>query len=45
MLVFDLTNQDSFLQISKWLENIKENADENISIVLLGNKYDLKELI
>ena len=39
---FDITNQKSFDNVKKWLENIRENNDK-IPIVLFGNKCDLKE--
>ncbi|KAL9653941.1 hypothetical protein ABK040_014154 [Willaertia magna] len=40
ILVFDLTNLQSFLNISKWTEEIKD-LDEKVPILLIGNKSDL----
>ena len=42
VLVFDLTDQNSFDNINKyWLPKIIENCDSNIELLLVGNKEDL----
>ena len=43
LLVFDVTNRESFENIPTWLERLKENAGEGIVIMLIGNKSDLNE--
>ena len=43
LLVYDITNPKSFENLDKWLSDLKTNGDDNISIVLLGNKSDLEE--
>ncbi len=43
LLVFDLTDRESFNKIKNWLMNIYEKAGENVVIVLVGNKIDLKD--
>lgn len=43
ILVYDVTKKKTFLNISKWLEEIKQNADKDIVIMLVGNKVDLVE--
>ena len=44
ILIFDVTNIKSFENIKKWINEIKEEISENVSIVLIGNKIDkLKE--
>ncbi|XP_067939250.1 ras-related protein Rab-10-like [Watersipora subatra] len=43
MLVYDVTNQRSFENISKWLHNIDEHANEDVEKMLLGNKCDMEE--
>ena len=40
ILVFDVTLRDSFQNVSKWLEDIKENLN-NPCLVLFANKIDL----
>ena len=44
ILVFDLTDRDSFANIRVWLKNIFEKAGPNVVICLVGNKMDLFEL-
>ena len=39
---FDLTNKKTFLNVKKWLEDIRDNNDK-IPIVLFGNKCDILE--
>lgn len=41
ILVYDLTNYKSFENISKWLRNINEHANEDVEKLLLGNKCDM----
>ena len=42
LLVYDITNQKSFMDIDKWFSEI--NGEENIKpIVLIGNKSDMNE--
>ena len=43
ILVFDLTNKDSFDKLGGWLKDINENGPEDVSVILVGNKSDLKE--
>lgn len=42
LLVFDLTNENSFLNIKKWLNEIKLHSNSNVIIFLIGNKLDLE---
>ena len=41
MIVYDITNGNSFRNISKWIEDIQEYSPETITLVLVGNKVDL----
>ena len=47
LLVFDLTDKESFDNLSSWIERIKSEQDEenNFKVILLGNKCDLKNQI
>lgn len=40
LVVFDLSNTKSFLNIRKWLDNINCYCNNNIIIKLIGNKCD-----
>lgn len=41
MLVYDITQEKSFDNISKWLRNIEEHANEDVEKMILGNKCDM----
>ena len=41
MLVYDITNKESFELIHKWLDDIRENNKMGIGKILVGNKADL----
>ena len=43
LLVFDITNAISFNNLEQWVEEIKENGNPNITVILIGNKCDMKE--
>ena len=43
IIVFDITNKESFLSLNRWLTDAKNNANENTIFVICGNKIDLKE--
>ena len=40
LLVYDVCNRDSFVACESWSEQIKDNSDENVVIILVGNKVD-----
>jgi Ras-related protein Rab-11A len=42
LLVFDITNRQSFLNVTKWLQEVNHYCNDNILIMLIGNKRDLK---
>ncbi|KAF9665741.1 hypothetical protein SADUNF_Sadunf16G0155300 [Salix dunnii] len=44
MLVYDITKRQSFDHVAKWLEELRDHADNNIVIMLIGNKSDLGTL-
>ena len=41
ILVFDLTNLDTFLTMTKWIKEVKSYTKPDIKIILCGNKCDL----
>ena len=43
VIVYDVTERNSFEHIEKWLGEINKFAKENVLIFLVGNKIDLKE--
>lgn len=42
LLLFDLGNRSTFEQIASWVESIKDKADADTFIYLVGNKCDLE---
>ena len=40
MLLYDITERESFENISYWMSKIKENAKSDINVILVGNKLD-----
>ena len=38
--MYDVTERDSFENIQHWVHQIRENADERVRLVLVGNKCD-----
>ena len=43
LLVYDITNKDSFENVNKWAKEIKENSEDAKPIILIGNKKDLED--
>ena len=44
VLVYDVSKPTTFENISRWLKELRDHADANIRIMLVGNKTDLKHL-
>lgn len=44
MLVYDISKRLTFDHVSRWLEELRNHADKNIVIMLVGNKCDLSTL-
>jgi len=44
LLIYDISNRNTFEKLQFWLDDLKENADiDNLFIYLVGNKNDKKE--
>ncbi len=43
LLVYDISRKETFNNLNRWINEIKNNSDENINILLIGNKCDLEE--
>ena len=41
LLIFDLTNKDSFHDLDYWIQQIRSHADEDCVITLMPNKKDI----
>ena len=42
-IVYDITRKSTFVNIDKWISDLKLNGDQNICIIILGNKSDLDD--
>ena len=42
LLVYDTTSKDSFNSIDKWMEEIRDKTANDIKLMIIGNKIDLK---
>ena len=43
LLVYDITNEKSFIACKRWMEELRDHAEPDIVIMLVGNKLDLTE--
>eukprot|EP00929_Paragymnodinium_shiwhaense_P043956 TRINITY_DN2255_c0_g1_i1.p1 TRINITY_DN2255_c0_g1~~TRINITY_DN2255_c0_g1_i1.p1 ORF type:complete len:217 (+),score=54.56 TRINITY_DN2255_c0_g1_i1:103-753(+) len=43
LLVYDVTKQATFQNCLKWMEELRQNAEPDIAIMLVGNKLDIVE--
>lgn len=44
LLMYDISKGDSYENVTRWLTELREHADPQIVIMLVGNKSDLKHL-
>lgn len=43
VVVYDVSNKNSYDNTSKWIEEVKQERGDDVIIVLVGNKVDLSE--
>jgi len=44
LLVYDIAKHATYVDVTRWLKELRDHADANIVIMLVGNKSDLKHL-
>ena len=44
LLVYDIAKHSTYINVSRWLKELRDHADSNIVVMLVGNKSDLKHL-
>ncbi|EGN96291.1 hypothetical protein SERLA73DRAFT_185967 [Serpula lacrymans var. lacrymans S7.3] len=44
LLVYDIAKHATYDSVTRWLKELRDHADSNIVIMLVGNKSDLKHL-
>jgi len=43
LLIYDISDKSTFININKWMENIEDEIDTKLPIILVGNKSDLND--
>ncbi len=42
MLAYDCTKEESFKNVRQWIKDVRVYAEQNVNLVLIGNKCDLE---
>ena len=42
-LTYDITREDTFLNVVEWLKEVKSNITGHVVVYLIGNRADLEE--
>ena len=42
-MVYDITREQSFLNLVNWMEEVKENGNPKMVVLLVGNKSDMEK--
>ncbi len=43
IVVYDITNYESYKKAQQWIKELNENANPDIVIALVGNKMDVED--
>ena len=43
ILMYDITNKESFKSIPEWIKNVRERKGDDFPLILLGNKIDKED--
>lgn len=43
VIVYDVTNRNSFNSVQKWIDDVKYQRGDGVIIALLANKVDLED--
>ena len=43
LIVFDLTNRETFLSLNEWINHCRSVQNQNMDLILIGNKSDLNQ--
>jgi len=44
LLVYDISKRITYENVARWLKELRDHADQNIVIMLVGNKKDLRHM-
>uniref|UniRef100_A0A803M2E5 Uncharacterized protein n=1 Tax=Chenopodium quinoa TaxID=63459 RepID=A0A803M2E5_CHEQI len=45
LLMYDVTRKATFENAARWLRELREHTDQNVVVMLIGNKSDLRHLV
>ena len=43
LLTYDITREETFLNLTDWLREIKQHSSEDVKVYLVGNKSELED--
>ena len=43
LIVFDITNRETFLSLNDWINHCRSSQNQNMDLILIGNKTDLNQ--
>ena len=43
VIVYDITKEDTFKSVEKWVQDVRNNTSREVCIMLVGNKCDLRK--
>ena len=43
ILMYDITNRNTFNSVAGWMDSVSEHASPNITMILVGHKSDLDD--
>ena len=43
LVVYDISNRETFMKVTDWIEDCKSQAPKSLNIILVGNKKDLSD--
>lgn len=42
-LVYDITRNETFMNLTEWLKEIRQHGNEDVRIYLIGNKSEMED--
>lgn len=43
LIIYDISKRDSFDNVARWVQEVRNHSHEKVNVVLVGNKSDLSE--
>ncbi|MCQ2819840.1 MAG: GTP-binding protein [archaeon] len=42
-IVYDISREETFKNVDKWFSELRNNSDENVFVIIIGNKCDMED--